>query len=169
MLRPSANTLVKMTPQDKDELFNQLKLVQKRNETIDRQDPEKVIEEVLEGKLDPCKIHEKKAILKEKLERTHSIKGKIKESRLLTLDEKKLRAKSNERQAIKQAFSGMDQIENHYFEEMLKNTMKQIDQVNSEFKTQKLMQKIKEKGSLYGKVQENNREDPHKASNNPTI
>jgi hypothetical protein len=68
-----------------------------------------------------------------------------------TLQDRKKRAKSLGREKIKIGFSGMNRLENHYFNDLLKNTMKQISDANLEFKTQNLMDKIKENGSLYGK------------------
>ena len=44
----------------------------------------------------------------------------------------------------------MTQLENQHFEDLFKQTMKQIEEVNGQFMTGKLMEKIKEKGSLYG-------------------
>jgi hypothetical protein len=43
-----------------------------------------------------------------------------------TIEEKKQRARSQERNAIKVGFSGMTQLENYHFEDLLKGTMKQI-------------------------------------------
>ena len=67
-----------------------------------------------------------------------------------SLAEQKRKAKSVERAAIKAAFSGMTELENQHFEDLFKQTMKQIAEVNGQFMTGKLMEKIKEKGSLYG-------------------
>lgn len=68
-----------------------------------------------------------------------------------TLEERQRKAKSLERNAIKLAFSGMNKVEYQEFEELLKYTMKKIDHVNKEYQTQKIIERIKEKGSLYGK------------------
>lgn len=45
----------------------------------------------------------------------------------------------------------MNKVEYQEFEELLKHTMKKIDYVHKEYQTQKIMERIKEKGSLYGK------------------
>ena len=44
---------------------------------------------------------------------------------------------------------GVTATENQHFEELLKITMKQIASTNYQYKQQKLMEKIKENGSLY--------------------
>jgi hypothetical protein len=64
------------------------------------------------------------------------------------------RAKSVNRTAIKLAFSGMTKVEFQEFEDLLKYTMKKIDVVNTQYQTQNLMDRIKDKGSLYGKQTE---------------
>lgn len=43
----------------------------------------------------------------------------------------------------------MNSTENQHFEDLLKLTLKQISDVNKTYKEQKLMEKIKENGSLY--------------------
>ena len=99
---------------------------------------------VYEGKLIPAELQSKK---KELEDRAKSTVKATKVSKPDTLEVRNARAKSVERANIKVAFSGMTRLENHYFEDLLKNTMKQIGESNEEYKTLNLMQKIKEKGS----------------------
>lgn len=61
----------------------------------------------------------------------------------------KRKAKSAERASILASFSGMTPTENQHFEELLKLTQRQINDVNQVYKQTKLMEKIKENGSLY--------------------
>ena len=103
-----------------------------------------------DGRLNPCEVQTKKQLLED---RAKSSFRSQKDSKPETLESKKARAKSVERSNIKVAFSGMTRLENHYFDDLLKNTMRQIGESNEEYKTLNLMQKIKEKGSLYGKVE----------------
>lgn len=65
---PSAETLKKMTPQEKQDLFTTLKKIEKRNDDIDGADPEKVVDGVYKGEINPCEIPRIKYELQRKKE-----------------------------------------------------------------------------------------------------
>lgn len=54
--QPTSEQLRGMNPQEKQELFSKLKFISKRNSAIDEKDPEKVIQKVLSGQVNPCEM-----------------------------------------------------------------------------------------------------------------
>jgi len=90
------------------------------------------MELVKEGKINPCEMKQKKLEMIEANKHRAFSNGRSFKQRKVenTQEEKKARAKSQERAAIKLAFSGMNELENNHFEDLLKQTMKQISEVN---------------------------------------
>lgn len=153
--RPSAQALITMAPAEKEDLFLKLKFIQKKAAQQNLQDPNEITRRVAAGDLNPCEAHSKIQNLEEA--RLDSSRTAVPElSAVQSAADQKRKAKSVERTAIKAAFSGMTQLENQHFEDLFKQTMKQISEVNGQFMTGKLMEKIKEKGSLYGMKASNN-------------
>ena len=102
----------------------------------DEQDPEKIKQKVKSGHLNPCDAHK----------RIQDVKGPKILSMQRVVDSKR-KAQSVDKAAS--LVPGVTATENQHFEELLKITMKQIAETNQQYKQQKLMEKIKENGSLY--------------------
>jgi len=132
--KPKSEILIGMTPFEKQEFIDKLKQVKKLNVILEARDPENLIEQVKEGKLNPCEMKAKKQdLIEANKQRANSNVRTFKKSKKSVVDpsDKKARAKSVERAAIKLAFSGMNELENNHFEDLLKHTMKQISEVSN--------------------------------------
>lgn len=53
---PTAKELIGMTPQEKADLFNRLKFIERRNKNIDDRDPAQLINKVKSGTINPCEV-----------------------------------------------------------------------------------------------------------------
>lgn len=161
---PKAQALITMAPAEKQDLFSRLKYVQRKVHQQKDSDPIEINKKVASGDLNPCEAHAKIAAIEQAQASSKKVAPQITETQALQDRERK--TKSVQRAAIKAAFSGMNQLENQQFEELFKQTMKQISQANGQFQTHKLMDKIKEKGSLYG--MQNEEEQVHEESEKPS-
>lgn len=95
----------------------------KQQKRIDyERDPRNVIDQVKAGTINPCEMHAKKQEMME--QRSKSNKRSLKVKALTSQEDKKSRAKSVERAAIKLAFSGMTELENNHFEDLVRHTKK---------------------------------------------
>jgi UPF0288 family protein (methanogenesis marker protein 3) len=132
---PKSDELISMTPSEKQQLLEKVKAIRKNNALVHKRDPENVMELVKEGKINPCEMKTKKLEMIEANKQRALSNGRAFKKRKVenTAEDKKARAKSQERAAIKLAFSGMNELENNHFEDLLKHTMKQISEVNQEF------------------------------------
>lgn len=124
--KPKAETLIHMTPQEKEELFSKLKFITKRNEVLDQKDPATVEKLAKKGEINPCDMYMKQQELIDLREKSQSQLEMEKQRELKTKEDQNARKKKAERQKIKAAFSGMNELENIHFQDLIKNTMKEI-------------------------------------------
>lgn len=87
-------------------------------------DPMKIQEKVRVGKINPCEANK----LIQNIGTVEKKGPKI--TSIQQIEEQKRKAKSVERAAIKASFSGMTTLENKYFDELFKQTISQIKNMN---------------------------------------
>lgn len=49
LFKPTSDTLKQLNPHEKQDLFQKIKMIKRRNQNIDNKDPEKVVNRALEG------------------------------------------------------------------------------------------------------------------------
>ena len=134
---PSATELLKMTPSQKQNLINSIKLVQKKAEEEQAADPNTIKQQIESGEVNPCEGFKQLQKLEEL-----KLKSQKKGPKVLSMAEAEgqRRAKSvRKKPAIFQRFGAMTVQENQQFEELYKKTLKDIHSANREYTQQKLL------------------------------